>query len=94
MKDIKSSFLGINPTGWLPHPISFLNLAKKFIILAKDEFRVSQIIENGDTVGTLFPVLKKYPESYKILKNFILEKIRKIRNNKSETQLSIFVRNE
>jgi hypothetical protein len=74
--------------------VSFLNPAKRFEVIARDEFRVSQIICLKLTTGVLFPVLNKYPESKSILSNYLHEMIRVTKLGDEKTRLSIFVRVE
>lgn len=76
MHGLPSSFLGINPSGWLPHSVSFLNEEKRFFTYAKNEFRLSEVIECNQVVGTLFPILKKYKETTLFVSNFLNEKMK------------------
>jgi hypothetical protein len=89
--NLASTFLGINPTGWLTHPVAFLNPDKKFDILAKDESGTSQILTKGCTTAVLFPILKKYKESLKILDNYLQHMIKAVMNSSERDRKSIFV---
>lgn len=91
LKNLPTSFLGINPTGWLPHPVSFLNPTKRFMTIASDDNRVPQIIVKDNMASTLFPILKKYSESVKILQNYLAEMIHRIHQDKPGIKRSIFV---
>lgn len=75
MQGVPPTFLGINPSGWLPHSVCFLNEEKRFFTYAKNEFRLSQVIECNQVVGTLFPILKKYKETTLFVSNFLNEKM-------------------
>jgi GMP synthase-like glutamine amidotransferase len=74
-KGVDNEFLAWNPTAWQIHPISFLNPAKKFTVVADGDFS-PQIIELKNFVGCLFNVNKKYPMTMKILENYVKNIVR------------------
>lgn len=80
----------MNPTGWKPHPFSSKNLEKKFTTMADDPWRTAQVIHLNQTIGTLFPILKKYPEGPKILDNFIQVTMSKLKGAKDCQRFSVF----
>lgn len=91
LKNLPTSFLGINPTGWILHPVCLMNQAKRFNVLAVDENRMSQILAADFTFGTLFPILKKYENTFKIAQNFVCHCIKSILAGYEQSKVSIFV---
>lgn len=91
LKDLPTSFLGINPTGWVLHPVSLMNPAKRFKVLAVDENRMSQVIATDSVFGTLFPILKKYHNTITIAQNFVRHTIKSILAGYEQSKMSIFV---
>ena len=69
-KEVENNFLVWNPTKWMIHPISFINPNKKYTIIAVGDFS-PQIVELGNSIGCLFNVSNRYPQTIKILKNYV-----------------------
>lgn len=69
-KDVDKEFIVWNPTAWQIHPFSFLNPQKKFTVLADGDVN-PQVIELGLSVGCLFNIDQKYPQTVKILENYV-----------------------
>lgn len=91
LKGLPTNFLGINPTGWVLHPFTFLNPEKRFEVLAFDDNRKSQIVATKDIVGTLFPMIKKYNDTMQVAQNFLTHYIKVIYTDNESQKISIFV---
>jgi len=77
-KDVQRKFLVENPTGWVMHPICFLDPKNSFSVLAESSF-TPEIIEQGLRIGCLFYIGKKYPETFCILRNFMFNMLYKLK---------------
>ena len=62
------------------HNFTCLNVQKRIKILG-DSDRGAIIIEVGNILAVLFNVCEEYGETIKTLRNFILEKVKKINGN-------------
>lgn len=83
--------MGINPTGWSPHEVTFLNPDKVLETIARDNYRTPEIVERGPIVGTLFPILCKYPDTVKILTNYIQKTVKELMQIDDHARISVFV---
>lgn len=77
-KGVEPSFLVSHSKGWVIHPITFVNPAKRFEILASSDIS-PQIINLENTIACLFPVSRKYPNSVKIMHNYLQIILKKVK---------------
>jgi hypothetical protein len=74
-EDIPFEFMVPFKNAWDVHPFNFVNPKKTFLTLA-DYPKGPMIIEvSSNIIGIQFNVSQKYPETVKILKNFIMHQI-------------------
>ncbi len=79
---VRSQFLVENKSSWDTHPVNITNVAvvhQNYKVLAESE-RGPVIIEHLNTIACQFYVSNQYPESVKILENYIKKKIKDIQS--------------
>lgn len=91
VKGCPNKFLAMNDSPFEVHPFNFKNTTKTFQILAETPTAPQIILmSSGSILATQFMINKSYPETLKILANFIREKLLLLRSGKSSA-LSISV---
>ena len=88
-------FEGISPefvvawkTRWEIHPFGFPDPSKIFSILAESKVG-PMIIEYSHIVATQFDIQKRYPDTLKLLKNFLHAKVRKLVSDEPCQKISV-----
>lgn len=76
-EDVSPEFVVSWRTHWEVHSFGFPDPSKVFSILAESKVG-PMIIEYPHIIGVQFDIQKRYPDSLKILKNFLMVKLRKL----------------
>ena len=82
LKGLPHEFICENRNTWDPHPVAITHpetVVHPPTILS-DGARGPQISEHFNTIATQFPILKKHPETVKLLENFIHKALLRITN--------------
>lgn len=73
---------------WEIHPFGFPDPSKIFTILAESKVG-PMIIEYSHIIATQFDIQKRYPDTLKILKNFLTVKVRKLVSDEPCQKISV-----
>ena len=82
-KGVKPKFIVENKNAWDPHPINITNILhveKNYTNLAESE-RGPQVIEHKNTIAIQFHISHLYPDTIKILHNFVERRLKQIQTD-------------
>ena len=78
---------------WEVHSFSFVNKDRVFQVLAESDKGIL-IIEFSNVTAVKFDISRKYPNTVKILKNFVVDKMKKIASHDFLIRKSVFMHND
>jgi len=74
---------------WDIHQFNFVNPNKTFVVLAESKRSPQIIYFDSFCIGTLFNITKRYPQTFKVMENFIITKLKEIKSMGKETAMGI-----
>jgi len=88
-QDVNTEFIVARKTHWDIHSFGFQDPSKVFTILAESKAG-PMILEYPHIIATQFDIQKKYPDTLKILKNFLERNFRAIISSEPAQKISVF----